>query len=350
MQMDNGTITVNNLPAPTWEKLKVNRAAVSVCTDYKEASMICKAGDEPAVTDDAGTIKSFSGIKTGMGDEVSSLLDRLGSEGKISPKLLSASGKTHLKIEGAGTQDLAGRLLIDVPEGKKATVIMDISGAAGVLQTLVRSGKDSDLELIQVIRSSGNKDLLNDIGSEGSEGSVFKLVQVFMPGKSIYAGCKALLSGRGSRYEAYIGYDLDGSDVLDMNYHAVHTGKDTESMMNASGALSGSSEKTFRGTIDFIRGAKRAVGNEAEDVLILDEGVINKTVPLILCEEEDVEGNHGASIGMPDEETLFYIMSRGIDREEALAVLRRSKVSNAVMNMSDEEYRNEIMGLIYDRD
>ena len=143
MQMDNGTITVNNLPAPTWEKLKVNRAAVSVCTDYKEASMICKAGDEPAVTDDAGTIKSFSGIKTGMGDEVSSLLDRLGSEGKISPKLLSASGKTHLKIEGAGMQDLAGRLLIDVPEGKKATVIMDISGAAGVLQTLVRSGSDA---------------------------------------------------------------------------------------------------------------------------------------------------------------------------------------------------------------
>ena len=156
------------------------------------------------------------------------------------------------------------------------------------------------------------------------------------------------------RTEGYrLGHNLfllrNEEEILDMNYHAVHTGKRTESAITASGALAGSSQKVFRGTIDFIRGCAGAVGNENEDVLILDDGAINKTVPLILCEEEDVEGNHGASIGRPDEETLFYLMSRGISREEALAVLRRSKLCGAVMKISDEEFRKELLESIYDR-
>ena len=43
---------------------------------------------------------------------------------------------------------------------------------------------------------------------------------------------------------------------------------------------------------------------------------MNQTIPLILCEEEDVEGNHGATIGKLDEELLFYLESRGIPEAE----------------------------------
>ena len=47
---------------------------------------------------------------------------------------------------------------------------------------------------------------------------------------------------------------------------------------------------------------------------MLGDGVINKTVPLILCAEENVVGNHGATIGELDDETLFYFESRGIGK------------------------------------
>ena len=70
--------------------------------------------------------------------------------------------------------------------------------------------------------------------------------------------------------------------------------------------------KLFRGSIDFVKGCAGSVGNEKEDVLLLGDDVVNQTIPLILCAEEDVEGNHGASIGELDEKTLFYLMSRGI--------------------------------------
>ena len=48
----------------------------------------------------------------------------------------------------------------------------------------------------------------------------------------------------------------------------------------------------FRGTIDFKFGAAGAEGEEKEDVLLLGDDVINQTIPLILCAEEDVQGNH----------------------------------------------------------
>ncbi|MEI3187275.1 MAG: SufD family Fe-S cluster assembly protein [Lachnospiraceae bacterium] len=51
-----------------------------------------------------------------------------------------------------------------------------------------------------------------------------------------------------------------------------------------------------------------------------------RTIPLILCAEEDVEGNHGASIGKLDDQTLFYLASRGIPKEEAEKMLARARV------------------------
>ena len=39
----------------------------------------------------------------------------------------------------------------------------------------------------------------------------------------------------------------------------------------------------FRGTIDFIKGSAGSVGNEKEEVLLIDEKCVNQTIPIILC-------------------------------------------------------------------
>ena len=40
-------------------------------------------------------------------------------------------------------------------------------------------------------------------------------------------------------------------------------------------------------------------------------------LPMLLCSEEDVEGNHSASSGKADNKEIFYIMSRGFDKKSA---------------------------------
>lgn len=79
-----------------------------------------------------------------------------------------------------------------------------------------------------------------------------------------------------------------------------------------------------------------AEGQEEESVLLLGDDVENKTIPLILCAQEDVKGNHGATIGELDEETMFYFGARGIDKEAAERIVTGAKLEHICDLMKDE--------------
>ena len=76
------------------------------------------------------------------------------------------------------------------------------------------------------------------------------------------------------------------------------------------------------------------------------DGVINKTVPLILCAEENVVGNHGATIGELDDETLFYFESRGIGKAEAENILARAAIERLTRETGDEETEKLIIKIL----
>ena len=101
-------------------------------------------------------------------------------------------------------------------------------------------------------------------------------------------------------------------------------------------------KKVFRGTIDFKNGSSDSVGSENETVLMLGEDVVNKTVPLILCAEENVEGTHGATIGELDDATLFYFESRGISKERAEAIMARAAIERLMRVSGDEAFADRV--------
>ncbi len=81
---------------------------------------------------------------------------------------------------------------------------------------------------------------------------------------------------------------------------------------------------------------------------MLGDDVVNKTVPLILCAEENVVGNHGASIGEMDDATLFYFESRGIDRDTAEKILARASVERVARTIGDQETEQTILNELYE--
>lgn len=56
-----------------------------------------------------------------------------------------------------------------------------------------------------------------------------------------------------------------------------------------------------------------------------------------------MEGNHGATIGELDEETLFYFAARGIGRETAENMMARAKLEKRCPEIPDEETRQLVM-------
>ena len=102
----------------------------------------------------------------------------------------------------------------------------------------------------------------------------------------------------------YIGKE---KDILDMNYYMFNKGEKTNSNIEIAGALFDESNKNFKGIIDFIEGSKNAVGYENENCLLFSDKAISKSLPMLLCHEEDVSGTHSVSTGKPDEDKLIFI-------------------------------------------
>ena len=71
-------------------------------------------------------------------------------------------------------------------------------------------------------------------------------------------------------------------------------------------------------------------------MLLLSPDVVNKSIPLILCGEEDIAGEHGSTIGKLGEDTLFYMQSRGIAKPEAEKLMTRAKVARVAELIPDE--------------
>ncbi|MCD8022542.1 MAG: SufD family Fe-S cluster assembly protein [Lachnospiraceae bacterium] len=227
----------------------------------------------------------------------------------------------------------------------------DSSGAGfAAVQTKICAGKGAKVRLVQIQKLSDDFTFLNDVGATCGEGAVIESIQIVLGGGETYMGMRTELGAKSSRLESKIGYLLDQKETLDMNYIAYHTGAKTTSHMDVSGVLRGEAKKLFRGTIDFRNGSVGAKGDEKEDVLLFSEGVVNRTVPLILCEEEDVEGNHGATIGRLDEALMFYLSSRGIEEKDIYEMMARARIDALCRDIPDPKTQELVQAYLGETD
>ena len=77
-------------------------------------------------------------------------------------------------------------------------------------------------------------------------------------------------------------------------------------------------------------------------MLLADERVANRTVPVILCDEDDVAGNHGATIGHVAPKQLFYLASRGISPDDAERLFTAAAFEEAALAAPDPRTRAAI--------
>ena len=238
---------------------------------------------------------------------------------------------------------------------KNEPVRLDNSGAEGYTEKVVNvtAEKATRGVIFEVCR--GNAPMLSRVNIDLEEGAEVKLVMLLEPSENglvrheVRAECgvnshihiMTVMIGSGDIYIDADAVSLGkNSQTIDYNIVADHFGKKTESLITVNGALTDSAKKVFRGTIDFKKGSADSVGSENETVLMLGDDVVNKTVPLILCAEENVEGTHGATIGELDADTMFYFESRGIDRETAEKIM--AAVERLIHMADDSEFAAEV--------
>lgn len=142
-----------------------------------------------------------------------------------------------------------------------------------------------------------------------------------------------------------------GSDHLDYNYEMNLYGQKSKAELKARGVLMDEAEKIFRDTIDFKSGSHGSVGDEEELVTLLSPKAKNISVPLLLCREDDVQGNHAASIGRLDDRLLFYLMSRGLPLGQAREFLLMAQAQEVLDEVKavDPDLEAALKDLLRDR-
>lgn len=222
-------------------------------------------------------------------------------------------------------------------------VIMNIHSDHAVIRTAVHADSGEQIKLVQII--SGGQ-MIADLHAELADNANLELVQIYLNAADCVSGIEIDMNGRKSSFSANIGYALADDDALDINLNIVQNGKKSASATTVKGVLRGHARKVFRGTIDFRNGAAGASGTEQENVLLLDETVVNKTVPVILCAEEDVIGSHGATIGQIDPKHIFYMQSRGIPEERIYEILAQSQIGSIVKQIGDAETEQAVFRML----
>ncbi|MDI6619294.1 MAG: SufD family Fe-S cluster assembly protein [Clostridiales bacterium] len=244
--------------------------------------------------------------------------------------------------------------IVIAEEGSDATVVLHYASQEQIKgfhfgMTKLIAKKDAHIKLVLVQMLGESCQQFDTVGAFAFEGGRIEVIASELGGKRAFLNCKTCLSGPKSAFDMGVVYFGDGERKIDIGIVAEHKGKNTESKIEAHGALLDSSEKIFRGTIDFKRGSSGSKGREEETTMLLGQHVRNRTAPLILCAEEDVDGRHAASIGHVDEDRLFYLMSRGLNESEARKMLIEAAFSPVVTRIPVPAFRQEISDYLIER-
>ncbi len=125
----------------------------------------------------------------------------------------------------------------------------------------------------------------------------------------------------------------------------VHAAPNTSSQIISKSISKGTGRSTYRGLCKVYEGAKQARSNVECDALLINDTSRTDTYPYIEIEEQEATVGHEATVSKVGDEQLFYLMSRGMSEEEAMALIVRGFIE-PIAKLLPLEYAVELNRLI----
>ena len=243
---------------------------------------------------------------------------------------------------------LIDNIEITAKENTKSTIIIKYDSNQeneyyhnGIIKA--KAEKDSELNIVLVNLMNTKSNNFLAIENNFEENAKINYTIVDFGGKHSITNYYSNLHGDNCDNQLNTIYLGKENQVFDLNYIGELRGKKSNIDIEVQGALKDTSKKHFKGAIDFKKGCKKATGNENEACMLLSNTAKSIALPMLLCSEEEVEGNHSSSAGKIGEKELFYIMSRGFELKEAMKLMVRARFNKILEKIEKEELRKEIL-------
>lgn len=341
---------LNETPVRTSRNFLINNIKLeslnlpNVIDDFKNVEIL---GESSKITIDSN-VSDFN-LTYGLGD----LLTRQVKEQANKSVRIVVDNKTNKDVYMNFYLDEDNSALIDniqivANEGTKATIVLKYDSNEsvkafhnGIINVLAKDGADISVIVVNFINRYSNNfmSIENLLNSD----SKVKFTIVDFGGNNSVINYYSNLLGNGSDNRLNTIYIGKENQLFDLNYIGELRGEKSNIDIEVQGALKDTAKKHFKGTIDFKKGCKKAKGNENEYCMLLSDTAKSLGLPMLLCSEEEIEGNHSSAVGKIGEKELFYIMSRGFTLKQALKLMVRAKFNNILSSIKIDELKEQVL-------
>lgn len=170
-----------------------------------------------------------------------------------------------------------------------------------------------------------------------------------LDGKFVRNNLQLLLDGEGCESHMYGLYLLHGETIADNHTVVDHRKPNSFSNELYKGVLEGNAKGVFNGKIFVRPNAQKTNAFQSNRNILLSEKATINTKPQLEIWADDVKCSHGCTTGQLDEEALFYLRSRGIEKNTARAMMLYAFAAEVLDNIPNEKLKTFIDTLISER-
>jgi Fe-S cluster assembly protein SufD len=179
-----------------------------------------------------------------------------------------------------------------------------------------------------------------------AEHARYSLRTITLGGLSSRSTAFIKLAGRGARCELDAAIVANGTQTHDMFAEVDHAAPDTATRELFRGIANDRGKLAFNGKMIVRQHAHGADSDQSLKSLLTGSGAEAAARPQLEIYTDKVRAKHGATTGKLDEQMLFYLLSRGIDRANAQSLLQWAFIEDAVSRVEPIELRREIEAAI----
>ena len=249
-----------------------------------------------------------------------------------------------LRFLASGAGAHACELQVEVAPGVSAVLLESYEGEGGYVAAAdldIRLGEGASLERIVV-------------QADAAEAVSVSTADVHLAARARFAQTVATHGARLQRHETRLVHPGQGAQVrmdalyvlhdrhADLTSVVEHRGLDGTTSQMAKGVAGGRARAVFQGRIVVAEGADGTDARLRHDALLLNEGAEVDAKPELEIYADDVQCAHGNTVGALDDDTLFYIRSRGVAEIEAKALLMRAFLGEVVERVEHEGAREAL--------
>lgn len=244
-------------------------------------------------------------------------------------------------------------LVLAAPESE-ATVVegfLALGEAAYVTNSVseIAADENARVDYIKVQQENAKAYHIGTVQSHLARASRVHTMTVGLGSRLEREDMNTVLEGEGAEAQVNGLYVATGDQLVDNHTCIDHAKPHCDSRELYKGILDGKSTGIFNGKIKVRLDAQKTDSKQSNKNLLLSEDAVINTKPQLEIFADDVKCTHGATVGQIDADSVFYLRSRGIAREEARRILTYAFAADVTSRIRYEPLRLRLRDALFAR-